>query len=533
MLTAPSVETVTILDSNPGLSFSSPVYVVVKTGLQAVINVERTGYTGSVVTANFATADGTAVAGVDYVATNNVLVFTNGVTEQTFTVPVVNRPGVQPPKTVQLSLSNVTGGVPVAPTNATLTILDSTNTVLTFALATNSVPENAGLVNLTVLRLNNTLGTVTVNYATTNGAAAAGTNYTAASGTLTFTNGVTQQTILVPLIYDPQVTGDLQFTVGLSNPSNPALLIAPSVTTVVEQDADAGVSFTSATNSVLRDGTNVVVTVVCSNPRLEPITVSYLTVDGTATNGVDYTGLDGTPTFTFTNGVITFNPGYGSVVFAGGVTTNTFTIPIINNSAVGSRTFSIMLFSATGAGTLVPPVVQTVTILDSNPQISFTSPAYAVAKTGVQAVITVQRAGYTNAVTAVNYQTADGTAVNGSDYVAASGTLVFPAGVTSQSFTVTVINQPGVQPAKTVRLSLSGVTVGVLVPPASAVLTILNNTNAAFTFAAASTTLPASAGSVTLQVLRLNNLNGTATVNYATVDGTARAGTNYTAAGGC
>ena len=89
----------------------------------------------------------------------------------------------------------------------------------------------------------------------------------------------------MPLIYDPQVTGDLQFTVGLSNPSNPALLIAPSVTTVVEQDADAGVSFTSATNSVLRDGTNVVVTVVCSNPRLEPITVSYLTVDGRACLG--------------------------------------------------------------------------------------------------------------------------------------------------------------------------------------------------------------------------------------------------------
>ena len=64
-------------------------------------------------------------------------------------MPIVQLIGVQPPKTVLLSLTNPTNGVLASPTNATLTILDSTNTVLTFAAATNAVPENASYASLT------------------------------------------------------------------------------------------------------------------------------------------------------------------------------------------------------------------------------------------------------------------------------------------------------------------------------------------------------------------------------------------------
>ena len=209
------------------------------------------------------------------------------------------------------------------------------------------------------------------------------------------------------------------------------------------------------------------ITVVCSNPRIEPVTVDYFTADGTATNGVDYVGYNGTPSITISNGFFVFNPGYGTLTFAGGVTTNYLTIPIINNTAIGSRDFYVALLDATGGGTLVPPDLQTVTILDSNPRISFSSPAYAVAKTGIQAVINVTRGGYTNSATTVTYRTADGTATAGVDYVAASGTLTFRHGVTNQSFTVTVVNFLTTQPAKTVRLSLANVTTGVLTAPAT------------------------------------------------------------------
>jgi uncharacterized delta-60 repeat protein len=532
-LTPPSVETITIIDSNPGVSFSSPAYTVAKTGVQATISVYRTGYTNSVMSVDYATADGTATNGLDYVAQSGTLLFTNGVTNLSFTVPVVNHTGVQPSKTVQLSLLNVTNAVLASPTNATLTILDSTNTVITFALATNTVAENAGFASLSVLRLNNTSGPVTVQYATADGTAVAGTNYIASIGTLTFADGQSSTNIVVPLIYNPQITGDLQFTVGLTNPSNPALLISPSVTTVIEQDADAGVSFATATTSVLKSGTNAVISVVCSNPRAEPLTVYYLTADGTATNGIDYTGYNGTPSFVFTNNTFIFNPGYGTLLFAGGVTTNTFTIPIINNNLPeGNTTFSVVLFGLFGKGKLVAPETNVVTIIDSTPRVSFSSPAYAVSKNGVQATINVYRTGYTDSVMSVDYATADGTAVSGSDYVGTSGTLLFTNGVTNETFTVTVINRLGVQPAKTVQLSLSNTTNAVVASPKTATLTILDNTNAALTFGASSTTVAASAGAVTLNVLLLNNTNGTVSVNFVTKNGTATAGTNYFATNG-
>jgi DNA-binding beta-propeller fold protein YncE len=59
---------------------------------------------------------------------------------------------------------------------------------------------------------------VTVNYATANGTALAGTNYSATSGTLTFPPGVTTETIRVPILDSGSQTTSLTFTVSLSNP---------------------------------------------------------------------------------------------------------------------------------------------------------------------------------------------------------------------------------------------------------------------------------------------------------------------------
>jgi hypothetical protein len=516
-LVSPSTNVVTIIDSNPGISFSSPVYAVAKTGVQALINVYRTGYTDSVASVNFATANGTAASGSDYVATNGTLVFMNGVTNLTFAVTVVNKLGVQPPKTVLLSLSSPTNAIMVAPTNATLSILNDTNTQFAFALATNSVPENAGFAALTVTRFNNPVGTVSVMFWTTNGTATAGVNYTATNSVLIFTNGQMSQTIIVPLIYDPLVTGDLAFTVGLSNPSG-AQLIAPSVTTVIVQDADAGISFTNAATTVLKNGTNAVLAVVCSNPRVEPVSVDYFTADGTATNGIDYTARNGT------------------LVFTNGVTTNYVTVPILNNQLLeGNVNFSVVLTNATYPGQLVSPTTNVVTIIDSNPGISFSSAVYSADKTSVQALISVYRTGYTNSVASVDFATANGTASAGADYVATNGTLVFTNGVTSQTFVVTLINHLAVQPPKTVLLSLLNPTNTIMVAPTNAVLTI-TDTNAGVVFASASYSFIETTPFATINVLRYNNTSGTNTVSWSTTNGpaipgigAALAGINYSA----
>src|SRR5262249_17373078 len=74
------------------------------------IPVRRTAGTETRVTVDFGTADGTAVAGQDYLATRGTLVFMPGETSKTITVPILNDTLVDGPETLTLSLSNPTGG---------------------------------------------------------------------------------------------------------------------------------------------------------------------------------------------------------------------------------------------------------------------------------------------------------------------------------------------------------------------------------------------------------------------------------------
>ena len=128
----------------------------------------------------------------------------------------------------------------------------NTNIGIAFGAATYATNEPSGMtpgsVNLNVLRFNTTNVQTTVAYSTTNGTAMAGTNYVATSGTVTFNPGDSVKTITVPLLHDPRVTGDLTFTVGLSNPSGSAQLTPPSTATVIIHDADAGLSFLDSTD---------------------------------------------------------------------------------------------------------------------------------------------------------------------------------------------------------------------------------------------------------------------------------------------
>jgi hypothetical protein len=62
-----------------------------------------------------------------------------------------------------------------------------------------------------------------VNYATADGTAKAGEDYTATSGTLTFAPGEIEKTVAVTIIYDTVDDRGERFTLVLSNPSGGAL----------------------------------------------------------------------------------------------------------------------------------------------------------------------------------------------------------------------------------------------------------------------------------------------------------------------
>ena len=136
--------------------------------------------------------------------------------------------------------------------------------------------------------------TVTVDYATANNTAVAPGDYTAASGTLTFTPGQTSKTVTV------QVNGDLideideTFFVDLSGATNATIGDAQGVGTIIDDDAQPTISIDDVTVTEGNTGTvNANFTVSLSSASGQTVSVGYSTADGTAIAGSDYVAIGG------------------------------------------------------------------------------------------------------------------------------------------------------------------------------------------------------------------------------------------------
>ena len=105
------------------------------------------------------------------------------------------------------------------------------------AVADARVEEGAGAVLAFAVTLSRAAsGTLTVDYATSDGTATAGTDYTAASGTLTFTAGDRSKTVSVAVLDDSHDEGEETLTLRLSNPSGGVLTDSEATGTIENRD---------------------------------------------------------------------------------------------------------------------------------------------------------------------------------------------------------------------------------------------------------------------------------------------------------
>jgi hypothetical protein len=220
--------------STPGqLQFSSATFTANESDASATITVTRTGGFFGAASVTFATGGGTAPAGVDYTATTTTINWANGdSSSKTVTVPLINHNATgAASETVGLTLTQVSGATLGSTVTATLTIQETQSNSLTsqlnFSDSIGRVARNAGNGVVTVIRTGGLSGTVTVQYATSDGTALAGTDYTAESGTLTFGPNVTAQTISIP-VTNNQASGSRTLNLTLSSPTGGAVLLTPS-----------------------------------------------------------------------------------------------------------------------------------------------------------------------------------------------------------------------------------------------------------------------------------------------------------------
>ncbi len=273
----------------------------------AVFAVTLSPASSQSVTVDYVTVADTAVANNDYDTTSGQLTFDPGETSQTITVTINGDTDDEPDETFTVTLSNVSNADIIDGT-AVGTIIDDDG-LGSLTIADQTVSEgDSGIIlaDFTVTLSPAPTSIVTVDYATANSTASAGSDYGAASDQLTFGPGQTSQTIQVVVNGDDTDEGVSEtFVVNLSNASGANIADSQATGTITDDDT-AVISLSYGPQVIEGDsGTGTAVfTVTLTNPADFPITVDYATEDGFGDTGAD-AGSD----YAAKSGTLTFDPG--------------------------------------------------------------------------------------------------------------------------------------------------------------------------------------------------------------------------------
>ena len=276
---------------------------------------------------NWSTQNGTAVAGADYRAASGKLTFAPGETSKTIPIEIIGDRVVGAGGYFLVNLQG-TKNAKVADGQGVVSIYDDEPRIY---IGDVSAPEgNSGTTpfNFTVSLSTPYDRPVTVDYATADGTAAAGSDYAAATGTVTFAPGETSQAVTVLVNGDRLIEQTEGFSANLSNPSGYAEVVrGVGLGTIV--DDEPFISISDAVN-YYGDASPFTFTVSLSAASTDVVTVDFATSDGTAVAGADYAAASGTLTF------------------APGETTRTITVTLLN-ADFADKYFYVDLGAATNA----------------------------------------------------------------------------------------------------------------------------------------------------------------------------------------
>ncbi len=518
----------------------------------------------SIVTVSYGTADGTATAGSDYGATSGTLTFAPGETSKTISVPVIGDTAVEPNETFFVNLG--------APTNATLADGQGQGTitnddalhpgVLSIGDAT-VVEGNGDSTNIvfTVTRSGGSDGAVSAGWSFAPGSADGSDMTGPLSGTVNFAAGQTSATVTLKVAGDLAIEPDETFNVTLSSPTGGATIGTATGTGMIVNDDSApagtvrlfaenfsgfaaagfaptpaagqldsdvwrvsGLSdspapaygFTAATGDFARGTINgsadptvggvytpsanhaLVVQATGtdfeaggsidariantsgatatsftvnfdwafrnSGDRADNMTLSY------STNGVDFVDV---PAAAFST------PGTKDAATAS-VFSAAHESVTLSNLAVPDGDFLYLRWnhvSSTGGGNRDEVGIDNLTVdatTTTDPLLLVSAPKVAEGDSGItQAVFTLTRTSIAGTAS-VDFATANGTALAGSDYLAHSGTVTFADGQKTATVTVDLIGDTRFEADETFSLNLSNAS-DVLVPQPKATATILND----------------------------------------------------------
>lgn len=284
---------------------------------------------------------------------------------------------------------------------------------------------------------------VSVNYATQDGTATAGSDYTATTGTLTFASGELALNVSVPIFGDTLGEADEALSLILSNATNAGIDRGAGVGTIVNDDTEPAVSVDDVSVVEGANGTTVTAsfTVRLAFPASATATVDYATEDVSASAGSDYVAA---------NGTLVFEPGETSQVVT--VTVQGDALYEDNETfAVNLSNASLPVSDGRGVGTIVND--------DPRPSATINDLSLSEGHTGYTTfTFTVTLSAPVGSTSTVNFATLNGSAIAPGDYVAATGTLTFQPGEQTRTIDILVVGDPTSEGNERFTVLLSGPT---------------------------------------------------------------------------
>ena len=396
------------------------------------------------VSVDYATSDGTANAGDDYTSKNGTLTFNAGTTSKTISVAIADDSEEESDETFTVTLSNASGA-DLGTSSATGTIRNRLVVIPNVSISGGSGKEgDDSSIAFTVTLDQAGTGTVSVDYATSDGSAEAGNDYTSTSGRLSFTTGTTTQNISVPIEDDIENESDETFTVTLSNPSG-ADLGTSSATGTIRNRYVAPLTARFENMPSEHDGNEFTFDLHFSESpevpyrRLRDRSFTLVQADVIRAQRQNPQATNKNQSWTIT--VEPLGTGQIGITLPAAVNcTDDKSICTGDGRKLSHST------SATVAG---PP---SISVAD----------ATVTEAAGAMLAFTVSLNRSSGSNVSVDYATSDGTATAGADYTATSGTLTIRAGSTSATVDVTVLDDLHDDGGETLTLTLSNASNGVL-----------------------------------------------------------------------
>ncbi|OUL17518.1 LamG-like jellyroll fold domain-containing protein [Nostoc sp. 106C] len=451
--------------ATPGvISVETNTIAVNEADSSATVTVLRQQGSDGTVTVDYQTVDGSATAGADYTRQSGTLTFAPGETRKSVTIPILNDNLPEPNETFDFAINNITGGATLlAPQTAEITIVDNENstglvgywkldetTIGATVVDSSGFNNNGNHVNITSPS-GPTTKVPLLNFADPNSLTFDGVDdyvNLPSNPSLNLNSGTfTQSAWIYSNITDNGYHGVLGY-----QPGNAVNQRYPSIWIYNQTQIHAGFG----------DGSNW--NAFSTGDVLKPNSWNHVA-----------TSFDGTTYKAYVNG----QEVYSTTQFAGRkpYATQQLNIGRIDNYFSG-QIDDVRIYNRALTAADITTLAQLGTPTSSPGVIGLETSTINVNEANGTATVTVLRKQGSDGTVTVDYQTVDGSATPGADYIRQSGTLTFAPGETRKSVTIPILDDSLTEGNETFGFAIDNITGGAtLLAPRTAQITIVDNEN--------------------------------------------------------